>query len=83
MFTGCVWVHSVYSPLEWKDREKCLLITVRVYGEALELLSPNHKSDSREGKENDEKHLITQNSVMVSLTVTKPARKKEKPTYWL
>lgn len=50
-----------------------MLIAVKVCGEALKLLSSNPKSDSREGKKNDEKHLITQDSVMVSLTVTKSA----------
>lgn len=43
---------------------------VKVCGEALKLLSLNHESDSKEGKKIDEKYLITQNSVMMSLTVT-------------
>lgn len=79
MFIGRVWAHLVYSPLEWKSREKySLLVTGKVYGEALKLLSPNHKSDSREGKKDDEQHLIAQNSVTVSLTVTKPAGEEGK-----
>lgn len=56
MLIGRVWVHLVYSPLEWKSGEKASLITaIKVCGEALKLLSSNHKSDSREGKKKDEK----------------------------
>lgn len=84
MFTGRVWAHLVYSPLEWKSREKySLLVTGKVYGEALKSLSPNHKSDSREGKKDDE-HLIAQNSVTVSLDSHQASRgRRKKPTCWL
>lgn len=79
MFIGRVWAHLVYSPLEWKSREKySLLVTGKVYGEALKLLSPNHKSDSREGKKDDEQHLIAQNSVTVSLDSHQASRGRRK-----
>lgn len=84
MLIGRMWAHLVYSPLEWKSREKySLLVTGKVYGEALKLLSPNHKSDSREGKKDDEQPLIAQNSVTVSLDSHQASRgRRRKPTCW-
>lgn len=76
MFIGDVWAQPQFIHL-WSGSigRKSLLIKVKVYGEALKLLAPNHKSDSRE--ENDEKHLINHtNSVIVSLIVTSPAGEK-------